>query len=76
MTGWNDFIGGLKDFGGVVGGVYDKIQSGPMHILDTGAGVITHTEDTLASTLSNVSSNLSLPLLVGGVVVLVIFMKK
>jgi len=76
MTGWDDFMGGLKDLGGALGSTYDKIQSGPMHIFDKGADVITHTEDTLWNTLSNLSSNLSLPLLVGGAVVLVILMKK
>lgn len=76
MGGWDDFIGGLKDVGGVIGGVFDKVNSTPMHLIDKGADVITHTEDTLGGTISNVSSNLSMPLLVGGVVVLVILMKK
>jgi hypothetical protein len=58
MGGWDDFIGGLKDVGGVIGGVFDKVNSGPMHLIDKGADVITHTEDTLGGTISNVSSNL------------------
>jgi hypothetical protein len=76
MGGWDDFIGGLKDVGGVIGGVFDKVDSVPLHLIDKGADVITHTEDTVGNTLTNVSSNLSIPLMVGGVVVLVILMKK
>ena len=76
MGGWDDFTSGLRDIGGMAGSVFDKVASGPMHIFDTGAGVVTHTEDKLSDTITGVSSNLSMPLIIGGIVVLVIMMKK
>jgi hypothetical protein len=83
MGGWDDFIGGLKDITGVIGGVVEKVEAPVNHIIDAGDHIITHTEDKIADTidhtedsLSGVLKNLSMPLMIGGAVVLIILLKK
>ena len=76
MGGWDDFTSGLKDIGGMLGSTFDKIESVPMHYFDKTADVVTHTEDKLSDTITGVSSNLSMPLIIWGIVVLIVMMKK
>jgi len=83
MGGWDDFIGGLNDLGGVFTGIVEKVEAPVNRIIDTGDHIITHTEDKIADTidhtedsLSGVLKNLSMPLMIGGAVVLVILLKK
>ena len=83
MGGWDDFVGGLRDITGVIGGVIQTTQAPINHLIDAGDHIITHTEDKISDTinhtedsLSGVLKNLSTPLLIGGAVVLMIMLKK
>jgi hypothetical protein len=83
MGGWDDFLGGLKGITDIVGGVVEKVESPVNHFIDAGDHIITHTEDKISDTidhtedsLSGVLKNLSMPLMIGGAVVLVILLKK
>jgi hypothetical protein len=83
MGGWDDFIGGLKDITGVVGSVIGQTQAPITHLIDAGDHIITHTEDKISDTidhtedsLGGVLKNLSMPLMIGGAVVLIILLKK
>ena len=53
------------------------------HLIDAGEHVITHTEDKVSATINHTTdalgsffSSLSMPLMIGGAVVLVIILKK
>ena len=83
MGGWDDFIGGLNDISKIAVGIVNTTQAPINHLIDAGERVVTHTEDKISDTidhttdgLGNLFSNLSMPLMIGGAVVLVILLKK